>query len=69
VCVCGGGVLFGIVWCTYVCGGMVCLCVGRVFVLAVFVWCVCICFEKIDGVVCIVLGNSVARVFVLSFVE
>jgi len=47
--------------CAYVCVGMVCVCVlgGCLFLPCL---CVCVGFEKIDGVVCIVLGDSVARV-------
>jgi len=34
----------------------VCLCVGRAFVLTVYVLCVCVCFKRIDDVMCIVWG-------------
>jgi len=49
--------------CGYVCVGMVCVCVcvlgGCLFWLSMY--CVCVCFEWMDVVVCIMSGDSVAR--------
>jgi len=46
----------------YVCVGMVCACVLGGCLFRPCLCCVCVGFERICGVVCIVLGDSVARV-------